>query len=73
MGGYDLIITITILFKGSNNLEDLIYELREEKKRDQLINYNPLTDFIKLLNQIKIMLVELAPRSVTLINLNGMG
>ena len=28
IGGYDLVNTITISFKGPNNLEDLIYELR---------------------------------------------
>ena len=41
-------------------------------RRDQLVNYNPPTDFTKLLNWIKIILIELAPRLVTLINLNGM-
>ena len=40
-------------------------------RRDQPVNHNPLTDFTKSLNWIKIMLVELAPRLVTLINLNG--
>ena len=39
MGGYDLVIIITISFKRPNNLEDLIYELREKKKRDQPVNY----------------------------------
>ena len=47
--------------------------MSQEKKRDQPVNHNPLTDFTKSLNWIKIMLVELIPRSVTLINLNGMG
>ena len=44
-----------------------------QEKRDQSVNYNPPIDFTKSLNWIKIMLVELAPKSVTLINLNGMG
>ena len=35
MGGYDLVITITISSKGPNNLEDLISELREKKKINQ--------------------------------------
>ena len=69
--GYDLVITITISFNGPNNLEDLIYGLREDKRRDQSVNYNPPIDFTKLLNWIKIMLVEWAPSSITLINLNG--
>ena len=47
--------------------------MRQEKRRDQSVNHNPPTDFTKLLNWIKIMLVKLAPRSVTLINLNDMG
>ena len=34
---------------------------------------NPPTDFTKSLNWIRVILVEMAPRSVTLINLNGMG
>ena len=42
-------------------------------RRDQPVNHNPPTDFIKSLNWIKVMLVELVPRSVTLINLNDMG
>ena len=68
-----LFITITISFKGPNNLEILIYKLREENRRDQLVNYNPSTNFTKSLNWIKVMLVQLVPRSVILINLNGMG
>ena len=48
MGGYDLVITITISSKGPNNLEDLIYELRE-KKKDQSVNHDPLTNFTKSL------------------------
>ena len=47
--------------------------MSQEKRRDQSVNHNPPVDFTKSLNWIKIMLVELAPRSVTLINLNGMG
>ena len=35
IGGYDLVITITISSKGPNNLEDLISELREKKKINQ--------------------------------------
>ena len=70
MRGYDLVVTITISFKRPNNLKDLISELREER-RDQSIDRNPPTDFIKSLNQIRVMLIELASRSVTLINLNG--
>ena len=42
-------------------------------RRDQPINHNPFTDFTKSLNWIRIILVEMAPRSVTLINLNDMG
>ena len=42
-------------------------------RRDQLVNHNPPTDFTKSLDWIRIMLVEMAPRSVTLINLNDMG
>ena len=72
MGSYDLVITITILFNGPNNLKYLIYELKKEKRRDQQVNHNPPTDFTKSLNWIKVMLVEPAPRSVTLINLNSM-
>ena len=72
IGSYDLIIIITSSFYGSNNLKNLIYELKEEKRRDQIVNHNPSTDFTKLLNWIKVMLIELTPRSVTLINLNGM-
>ena len=41
-------------------------------KRDHLVNYNPSTDFTKSLNWIRVILVEMAPRSVTLINLNDM-
>ena len=37
-----------------------------------LLGHTSNTDFTKSLNWIKIMLVELTPRSVTLINLNGM-
>ena len=32
IGDYDLVISITSLFYGSNNLEDLIYESRKEKR-----------------------------------------
>ena len=32
MGGYDLVISITSSFYRPNNLEDLIYESREEKR-----------------------------------------
>ena len=32
MGGYDLVVTITSSFYRPNNLEDLIYELRKEKR-----------------------------------------
>ena len=42
-------------------------------RRDQPINHNPPTDFTKSLNWIRVMLVEMAPRLVTLINLNDMG
>ena len=42
-------------------------------RRDQLVNHNSLTDFTKSLNWIRIMLVEMASRSVILINLNNMG
>ena len=42
-------------------------------RRDQPVNHNPLTDFTKLLNWIKVMLVELAPRLVILFNLSDMG
>ena len=41
-------------------------------RRDQPQNHNPPTDFTKSLNWIKVMLHELAPKSVTLINLNDM-
>ena len=47
--------------------------MSQEKKRDQAVNHNPPTDFTESLNWIKVMLVELAPRLVTLINLNDMG
>ena len=40
MEGYDLVISITISFKGSNNLEDFIFE-------DRLIILNPSTDYIE--------------------------
>ena len=46
--------------------------MNRERKKDQPVNHNPPTDFIKSLNWIRIMLVEMAPRSVTLINLNDM-
>ena len=77
MGVYDLVITIISSFYGLNNLEDLIYGLKKEKKRekkrrDQPVNHNPPTDFTKSLNWIRIMLVEMTPKSVTLINLHGM-
>ena len=42
-------------------------------RRDQLVNYNPPTDFTKSLNWIRVILVEIAPRSVILTNLNNMG
>ena len=71
MRGYDLVITIIISFKESNNLKDLIN--LEKRERYQSVDYNPPTDFIKSLNQIRIMLIEMAPRSVTLINLYDMG
>ena len=73
MRGYDLVITITSSFYGFNNLKNLIYELREEKKRDRSLNHNLSIDVIKSLNWIRIILVEMAPRSVILINLNDMG
>ena len=47
--------------------------MSQEKRRDQPVNHNPPTDFTKSLNWIKVMLIELALRSVTLINLNDMG
>ena len=47
--------------------------MSQEKRRDQPVNHNPPTDFTKSLNWIKVMLVELASRSVILINLNDMG
>ena len=42
-------------------------------RRDQPVNHNPPTDFTKSLNWIRIILLEMAPRSVTMINLNCMG
>ena len=42
-------------------------------RRDQSVNHNHPTDFTKSLNWIRIILVEMAPKSVTLINLNDMG
>ena len=42
--------------------------MSQEKRRDQPVNHSPPTDFTKSLNWIKVMLIELAPRSVTLIN-----
>ena len=42
-------------------------------RRDQPINHNPPTNFTKSLNWIRIILVEMVSRSVTLINLNSMG
>ena len=53
MKGYDLVITITNSFYGPNNLKNLIYELKEEKRKDQLVNHNPLTDFTKSLNRFR--------------------
>ena len=44
--------------------------MNQEKRRNQPVNHNPPTDFIKSLNWIRVMLVEMAPRSVTLIHLN---
>ena len=44
MRGYDLVITITSSFYRPNNLKNLIYRLKEEKRRDQSINHNPSTD-----------------------------
>ena len=41
-------------------------------RRDQSVNYNLPTNFTKSLNWIRVILVEMASRSVTLINLNGM-
>ena len=41
-------------------------------RRDQPVNHNPPTDFTKSLNWIRVILVEMAPRSVTLVNFNGM-
>ena len=41
-------------------------------RRDQPVNHNPPTDFTKSLNWIRILLVEMVLRSVTLINLNDM-
>ena len=72
MGGYDLVIPITSLFYRPNNLKNF-NQFGEEMRRDQPMNHNPSTDFTKSLNWIKVMLVKLAPRSVTLINLNDIG
>ena len=47
--------------------------MTQEKRRDQPVNHNPPTDFTRSLNWIRMMLVEMALRSVTLINLNNMG
>ena len=47
--------------------------MNRKKRRDQPVNHNPPTDFIKSVNWIRVMLVEMTSRSVILINLNNMG